>query len=77
VEQVFAGAGIADFEVEAEDHEHAIESAEDWWTIVMGSSLRGRIDQLTAQERERVRKACLGLSARALRMPVLYTVARR
>jgi ubiquinone/menaquinone biosynthesis C-methylase UbiE len=77
VERVFAAAGIAGMAAEAEDHEHAIASAEDWWTIVMGSSLRGRVDQLTAEQRERVREACLGLRARALRMPVVYTVARR
>jgi len=44
---------------------------------VMGSSLRGRVDQLTVEERERVREACLALECRALRMPVVYTVARR
>lgn len=77
VEQVFAAAGIANVETEAEDHQHAIESVEDWWTIVMGSSLRGRVDQLTVEERERVREACLALECRALRMPVVYTVARR
>jgi hypothetical protein len=64
-------------ETEAEDHQHAIESVEDWWTIVMGSSLRGRVDQLTVEERERVREACLALECQALRMPVVYTVARR
>lgn len=77
VEHVFAAAGIANVETEAEDHHHALESAEDWWTIVMGSSYRGRVDQLTVEQRERVRRACLGLSVRALRLPVVYTLARR
>jgi SAM-dependent methyltransferase len=75
VERVFAAAGIAAVE-EPEDHDHAIESAEDWWTIVMGSSYRGRVDQLTEDQRARVREACLTLSARSLRMPVVYTVAQ-
>jgi ubiquinone/menaquinone biosynthesis C-methylase UbiE len=77
VEQVFAAAGIASVEVEAEDHDHAIDSPADWWTIVMGSSYRGRVDQLTPEQRERVRAACLALECRALRLPVVYTVARR
>jgi ubiquinone/menaquinone biosynthesis C-methylase UbiE len=77
VEGVFAAAGIAHVETEAEDHDHTLASAEDWWTIVMGSAHRGRVDQLPPEQRERVRQACLGLTARALRMPVVYTVARR
>jgi ubiquinone/menaquinone biosynthesis C-methylase UbiE len=77
VEGVFAAAGIASVESDAEDHDHTIESPEDFWTIVLGTSYRGRIDQLTPEQRERVRQACLGLSAHSLRMPVVYTVARR
>jgi len=77
VDQVFAAAGIAGAQSDAEDHNHALESAEDWWTMVLGSAYRGRIDQLTDPQRERVREACLGLTARSLPMPVVYTVARR
>jgi ubiquinone/menaquinone biosynthesis C-methylase UbiE len=46
VERVFAAAGIANVETQAEDGEHTLASAEDWWTIVMGSAHRGRVDQL-------------------------------
>jgi ubiquinone/menaquinone biosynthesis C-methylase UbiE len=77
VERVFANAGIVSVESEVENHDHTIESPEDFWTIVLGTSYRGRVDQLTAEQRERVREACLGLGARSLRMPVVYTVARR
>ena len=74
VAQVFADAGIAADE-EPEDHDHPLASAEDWWTIILGSSHRGRVDQLTEDQRERVRQACLSLTARSIRMPVVYTVA--
>ena len=74
VAKLFAGAGIEAVE-EPEDHDHPLESAEDWWTMVLGSSYRGRVDQLTAEQRERVREACLTLTARSIRMPVVYTVA--
>jgi hypothetical protein len=77
VERVFADAGIANLETQAEDHEHTLASAEDWWTIVMGTAQRGLVDQLTPEQRERVRGACLGLTARSLRLPVVYAVARR
>jgi len=74
VAQLFAGAGIEAVE-ESEDHDHPLESAEDWWTMVLGSSYRGRVDQLTPDQRDRVREACLTLTARSIRMPVVYTVA--
>lgn len=77
VESLFAEAGIEAVEVTPEDHEQPIESAEDWWTILMGSGYRGTVDQLTPLERERVREACLALECRALRLPAVYTVARR
>ena len=77
LERVFADAGIAHPETQAEDHKHTLASAEDWWTIAMGTAQRGLVDQLTPEQRERVRAACLGLTARSLRMPVIYTVAWR
>jgi ubiquinone/menaquinone biosynthesis C-methylase UbiE len=77
VEGLFAQAGIEAVEVTPEDYEQPIESAEDWWNIVMGSGYRGTVDQLTPPERDRVRKACLVLSAPSVRLPVTYAIARR
>jgi SAM-dependent methyltransferase len=77
VERVFDAAGIAGLTTEAEDHHHPVASPDDFWSIVLGTSYRGRVDQLTPEQRERVRQACLGWNAPALRMPVVYTVARR
>ena len=75
VAKLFAAAGIEAVE-EPEDYNHPLDSAEDWWTIVLGSSYRGRVDQLTEDQRERVRQACLTLTAPSIRMPVVYTVAQ-
>jgi SAM-dependent methyltransferase len=77
LQQVFAEAGISPVEIEAEDRQHTLASAEDWWTIVMGTAHRGRVDQLTPDQRERVRQSCVGLTTLTLRMPVVYAVARR
>ena len=74
VAQLFAAAGMEAVE-EPEDHDHTLESAADWWTIVMGSSYRGRIDQLTPEQRDRVHDACLTLTTRSIRMPVVFTTA--
>jgi len=61
--------------VEVEERDYPLQSAEDWWTVVMGSGHRGVVDQLTAEEREQVRSACLGVTAPTLRMSVLYGLA--
>ena len=75
VRALFAAAGIPEVAIEAEDHPHVLESAEDFWTLAMGTGYRGTIDQLTDEQAERVRQTCLTLTARSLRSPVLYATA--
>jgi ubiquinone/menaquinone biosynthesis C-methylase UbiE len=75
VRELFDSAGISEVRIEAEDHPHLLESAEDFWELAMGTGYRGTIDQLTEDQRERVRQACLRLTARSLRSPVLYATA--
>jgi hypothetical protein len=73
--ELFAAAGIPGLEIEAEDRPHVLESAEDFWELAMGTGYRGTIDQLTDEQRERVRAECLTLTARSLRSQVLYATA--
>jgi ubiquinone/menaquinone biosynthesis C-methylase UbiE len=77
VREVFARAGIAEVEIEAEDPGHQLESAEDFWELVMGTGYRATVDQLTEEERDRVQAACLAVEAQRLTSPVMYVVARR
>jgi len=77
VREVFGRAGIADLQITAEDPGHDLESAEDFWTLVMGTGYRATVDELTDEQRERVRAACLAVGARRLTSPVLYAVARK
>ena len=44
-------------EIIAENRLHPINSPDDWWTIALGSGYRGTIEQLTAAEREQVKRA--------------------
>lgn len=67
LEGVLEGAKI-----EAEEREQPLRSPEDWWTMVMGSGHRGVVDQLTPEDREKVRAACLGVTAGSVRISVLY-----
>ncbi len=74
-------AGITQVEVVAETGTHALESAEDWWTIVMGGGYRGTIDQLGPAARERVRAANLQIleagAIQDLAVTVLYAIAQK
>jgi SAM-dependent methyltransferase len=57
--KIFDEAGIAPPKIVAEDRLHPINSAEDWWTIVLGTGYRGTIEQLTLAEQQKVREANL------------------
>ena len=72
-------AGIASPKIIAENRLHPIKSAEDWWTIVLGSGYRGTIEQLTQSERENVKAANLAFirdeNISAVETNVLYALA--
>jgi ubiquinone/menaquinone biosynthesis C-methylase UbiE len=67
--------------ITAENRLHPINSAEDWWTIVLGSGYRGTIEQLNASERERVKDANLAFireaKISAIETNVLYALATK
>src|SRR4029453_9457986 len=74
-------AGVASPKIIAENRLHPIKSAEDWWTIVLGSGYRGTIEQLTQQERENVKEANLAFirdeNISAVETNVLYAIATK
>jgi ubiquinone/menaquinone biosynthesis C-methylase UbiE len=74
-------AGIASPKIISENRLHPIKSAEDWWTIVLGSGYRGTIEQLTQQERENVKEANLAFirdeNISAVETNVLYAIATK
>lgn len=51
--------GVEAGEVITENSWHPLRSPEDWWTIVLGSSRRGAIEQLTPSELTAVKEANL------------------
>jgi len=67
--------------ITAENRLHPVNSAEDWWTIVLGSGYRGTIEQLNASERERVKDANLAFirdaKISAIEINVLYALATK
>ena len=60
---------------------HAIRHGDDWWTIVLGTGMRGVIDSLGPEAAERVRTSCTtaleAAGVRELVTDVVYTVAAK
>jgi ubiquinone/menaquinone biosynthesis C-methylase UbiE len=55
VRRLLRDGGVANAEVVAEDGSQALRSAEDWWTIALGSGLRWAIEQMGPQAAARMK----------------------
>ena len=79
--KIFDEAGIAPPKIVSENRLHPIKSAEDWWTIVLGSGYRGTIEQLTLAERQKVQDANLAFirdeKISAIETNVLYALGAK
>jgi ubiquinone/menaquinone biosynthesis C-methylase UbiE len=79
--KIFDEAGIAPPKIVPENRLHPINSAEDWWTIVLGSGYRGTIEQLTLAERQKVQDANLAFirneKISAIETNVLYALGAK
>jgi ubiquinone/menaquinone biosynthesis C-methylase UbiE len=79
--KIFDEAGIAPPKIVLENRLHPINSAEDWWTIVLGSGYRGTIEQLTLAERQKVQDANLAFirdeKISAIETNVLYALGAK
>jgi hypothetical protein len=72
-------AGFTQLEVVAESDAQPVNSPDDWWPMVMGSGYRGTVDQLSAADREGVRRENSDFirqaSVKFLEANVVYAVA--
>ena len=79
--QLLGAAGLRNTEAVAESDSQALNEPEDWWAMIMGSGYRGTVEQLSPEDRERVRRANLDFiertSRRELEANVIYATARR
>ena len=79
--KIFNETEIVPPKISAENRLHPINSAEDWWTIVLGSGYRGTIEQLNRVEREKVKEANLAFvrdeKISAVETNVLYAFATK
>jgi ubiquinone/menaquinone biosynthesis C-methylase UbiE len=56
---LYAAAGIPDARAVLEEYEQPVARAEEWWDVVLGTGLRGTLEQLDDAARERVRASNL------------------
>ena len=65
----------------AESDCQSVGEPEDWWAMIMGSGYRGTVEQLSPEDRERVRHANLDFiertSLRELEANVIYASGRK
>jgi len=57
--QLLSKSGIEGAEITPEMRQQPLLSTEDWWTVVLGSGYRWTVEQMSDQERTRVRNANL------------------
>jgi ubiquinone/menaquinone biosynthesis C-methylase UbiE len=81
VRRLFPVADVRSLEVVAEPGVHALQSADDWWPMVLGTGYRGTVDQLSAAHQAKVRQQNLDSIRQAnihsVEANVVYAVARR
>jgi ubiquinone/menaquinone biosynthesis C-methylase UbiE len=81
LKNILREGGVKASKITAENRVHPIDSAEDWWTIVLGSGYRGTIEQLNASERKRVKDANRAFireaKISAIETNVLYALATK
>lgn len=79
--KIFEEGGVPSPKISAENRLHPIKSAEDWWTIVLGSGYRATVEQLDLAEREKVKEANLAFvrdeKISAVETNVLYALATK
>ena len=72
-------AGFNESEVVAESGSQPVNSPDDWWAMVLGSGYRGTIDQLSAEDRQRVQRANFDFireaSVQSVETNVVYGIA--
>jgi hypothetical protein len=79
--QLLSDSGIEGAEVSPQDGQQPLQSAEDWWTIVLGSGYRWTVEQMNDGERARVKamnlKTLRDSGTTSVETNVIYAVAQK
>ena len=78
---LFAEAGLEAQDVVLEPGTHELKTADDWWSVIMGSGYRGTIDLLDSSDREQVKRRAFAFiresGIREVETNVIYAVATK
>ena len=81
VSQLMQSGGVPNAEVVPESGSQILNSPEDWWTIVLGSGLRGTVDALDADTATQIHDITVGWTrdnhVQAIETNVIYAVATK
>src|SRR5262249_1219350 len=81
VGRLLTDGGIREAEITAEDGRQALQSADDWWTVVQGSGYRWTLEQMDNETIARVRDLNLETlrnnETRSIETNVIYAVAKK
>jgi SAM-dependent methyltransferase len=60
VQALLHSSGVPNAEIVPENRTHPLKSPQDWWIIVLGSGLRGTVDEMDAATAARIRDHTIG-----------------
>src|SRR5258708_3245424 len=79
--QLMQAGGAGNAEVVPESHNQVLQSAEDWWTVVLGSGLRGTVDAMDAATAQRIHDQTVGWvrinEIKAIQTNLIYATATK
>jgi 2-polyprenyl-3-methyl-5-hydroxy-6-metoxy-1,4-benzoquinol methylase len=79
--QLLASGGITDAAITTEAGQQTFQSPADWWTVVLGSGLRGTLDQMSPETAARVREQNVTWAhehhVMAIQTNVIYAIATK
>jgi SAM-dependent methyltransferase len=79
--QILKGGGVVDAEIVSENGSQVLQSPQDWWTIVLGSGLRGTIEAMDSAAAARIREQTVSWirdnRVQSIETNVIYAVATK
>jgi ubiquinone/menaquinone biosynthesis C-methylase UbiE len=81
VRDLLQSSGVAGADIVPEDGSQPLQSPEDWWTVVLGTGLRGTVDAMDTATATRIHDQTVGWArdnnVKAIQTNVLYAIATK
>ncbi|SRR5258708_370989 len=79
--QLLQSGGVSNVEITPVEASQVLQSAQDWWTVVLGSGLRGTVDVMEPAAATRIREKTVGWArdngVKAIQTNVIYAIATK